>query len=540
MEYSNRRNIFAELAMSYVPHLTGLVDRNPYSRTYGCFDREYWHYRTRDFACGMSQEFVLPFALLYARPYPGNRWYGLERIRELAIAGMHFARRASHADGTCDDYFPWERAMGALVFSTYAATESCQVLKLDDAQMIDFFCRRGDHLLRHNESGRLSNHQALSALTLYNIYLLSGKDRYRRGAEERVALALSWQHPGEGWFQEYEGADPGYQTCTIDFLAKYWRKSGDDALLAPLRKAVEFCALFLHPDGSYGGEYGSRNTYHYYPHGFELLSSHIPAAAQLNDAWLDGAAKGKRYYNDDDRMIGHLSYNWLQAWEDYCPQRPSESLHARADFMQWLPDAGLAVAKNSGLYLVAGMKKGGVFKLYDDERCLVSDTGLIGELPDGRVLVSHLQDEKHRVEVQPQQGEFMVSGVLAVRSQKLASPFKQILFRLLNLSLGRFFPDLLRSLLQKLLITGKQRTELPFERVLKFTEGRLQVTDSLPQGAGFLRLSVGSDATSIYVAASNVYQESVLGCPWMEAPQDILQDGGTWQREFGGEDGLHD
>ncbi len=535
MERAPQRDLFADIAMSYVPHLIGLVDRNPFSTTYGCFDREYWHYRTRDFACGMSQEFVLPLALLYARPYPGNRWFGLERMRDLALAGIHFACRASHPDGTCDDYFPWERAMGALAFSTYAATEALQVLAHEDDRLIEFFIRRGDHLLGHNESGRLSNHQALSALALYNIFQLSGEDRFRLGAENRVELALRWQHPEEGWFQEYEGADPGYQTCSVDFLAKLWKKSGNDSLLDPLHRAVKFCAIFLHPDGSYGGEYGSRNTYHYYPHGFELLAPRIPLAAQLNDAWLDGAAKGKRYYNDDDRMIGHLAYNWLQAWEDYCPQRPDENLHDRPDFIRWLPEAGLAAAKSHGRYLVAGMKKGGVFKLLDAQRCLVSDTGLIGELPDGRVVVTHLHDENNQVEAECRNGTgiFLVKGTFTVRSQKLASPFKQILFRLLNLSLGRFFPNLLRAMLQKLLITGKKRTSLPFERVLTFSEGCLQVIDKIPPQAGFRRLSASSDATSIYVAASNVYQESVLNCPWIDAPESVRQEGGDWVRKIG-------
>ena len=531
MQQATKRDLFANLAVSYIPHMAGLIDRNPYSRTYGCFDREYWHYRTRDFACGMSQEFVLPFALVYARPYPGNIWHGQERMRELAVAGLHFAHRSSHKDGTCDDYYPWERAMGALAFSTYAATEAYQVLALNDNELLSFFRLRGDHLLRHNESGRLSNHQALSGLTLFNIYLLCGDERFRRGAEDRVALALSWQHPLEGWFQEYEGADPGYQTCTIDFLAKYWKKSGNDEVLEPLRKAVHFCTLFLHPDGSYGGEYGSRNTYHYYPHGFELLAADIPLAAQINDAWLEGAAKGKRYYNDDDRMIGHLAYNWLQAWDDFSSDRPATSLHARADFIKWMPDAGLAAIKSHGHYLVAGMKKGGVFKYYNDQQCLISDTGLIGELSDGRVIVSHLQDEKHVVEAIPEQGLLNVKGVMSVRSGKLATPFRQILFRILNMSLGRFFPNVLRALLQRLLITGKKRTDLHFERTIECGKGLLRVTDHIPTGASFTRLSIGSDATSIYVAASNVYQESTISCSWLDAPEKVLKKGGKWVRE---------
>ena len=89
-----------------------LVDRNPYSPTYGSFDRSYWHYRTMDFPCGMYQEFVLPLALVYAYDFPDNPYYRKERVKELALAGIDFARRSSHRDGSCDDYFPYERALG--------------------------------------------------------------------------------------------------------------------------------------------------------------------------------------------------------------------------------------------------------------------------------------------------------------------------------------------------------------------------------------------------------------------------------------------
>src|SRR5690606_38816730 len=138
--------------------------------------------------------------------------------------------------------------------------------------------RRGDHLGAKNETGQLTNHQAFAALALENVHILTGEERFRRYANDRTALTLSWQHE-EGWFQEYEGADPGYHTCTIDFLGKLWQKNGKDELLAPLMKAAKFAEHFLHPDGSYAGEYGSRNTYHFYPHGFELLAGrgHAPS-----------------------------------------------------------------------------------------------------------------------------------------------------------------------------------------------------------------------------------------------------------------------
>src|SRR5690606_30437258 len=148
----------------------------------GSFDRSYWHYRTMDFPCGMSQEMVLPLALAHAWDLPGGEAFrGRERLRELVLGAMRFARLSSHSDGTCDDYFPFERAMGALVFSLYAMPESCLVLDLKNsarpedglAELLEFFVRRGDHLGAKNETGQLANHQAFAALALYNVFLLT-------------------------------------------------------------------------------------------------------------------------------------------------------------------------------------------------------------------------------------------------------------------------------------------------------------------------------------------------------------------------------
>jgi len=515
------RDRYVELALSYIPHLVQLVDRNPYSPTYGCFDREYWHYRTLDFPCGMSQEFVLPFALLYKHEFPGNRYHGLERMREIAVAGIRFADKGSHPDGTCDDYFPFERAMGALVFSLYACTESYMILGLDDEKMVDFFRRRGDQLAKVNETGRLSNHQALAALAAYNVYLITGDEKSKQVSEDRVALTLSWQHNEEGWFQEYEGADPGYHTCTIDFLAKLYQKNNDESLISPLKKAVEFAWYFMHPDGSYGGEYGSRNTYHFYPHGFEIMAPFTEKAGQIADHFLRGLEKDKRYHNDDDRMCCHCVYDWLQACLDYHPDRPAP-INERPNFFRWFPGAKIAVCKTDRYYAVSNLSKGGVTKVFDDEGPVGSDTGLIGQLDDGRVIVSHLVDEQNRISVDEKKREAGVSGVFSYRRTKLSSPFKLVIFRMLLLTIGRFAPNLTRSLIQKLLITAKPRTSYGFTRKLKFMEDVVEIEDQIKGPVSLKRLSAGSDATSIYVANSNVFQESVLVCPWVNASEDTV------------------
>jgi hypothetical protein len=541
------RKRYVELALPYIPRLLHLVDQNPYSRTYGCLDRAFWHYRTMDFPCGMSQEMVLPLALVYARQYPGNRYHGIERMREIAEASVRYMTKSSHVDGTCDDYFPFERAMGALVFSLYSATEAYQVLDMNDDEVLDLFARRVRHLDDENETGRLSNHQALAALAAYNVYKITGDDHARHIAERRVELTLSWQNKEEGWFQEYEGADPGYHTCTIDFLAKLRQKMSrpghaEDGFLKPLIKAAEFSWHFMHPDGSSGGEYGSRNTYHFYPHGFELLAPYSEKAAQIAEAFLTSVPRDKRYHNDDDRMTAHYVYNFLQAWEDYHPERPQPITESRREPATiWMSEAKMVISWNGkesqaegGRHAIANLSKGGVLKIFDAEGPIASDTGLIGELDDGTVVVTHLVQNDNIVTTTSKDRVFVVEGDFCRRKPNLMSVFKQLLLRGWLLTIGRFNANLTRSIIQKMAITGKPKLPYRFKRTITIDDERVTVEDRFPKDMPLKRISIGSDATSIYVANSLTHQESRL-CPWQHADINNLPKEGNqcvWERTY--------
>ncbi len=517
------RRRYSDEALAAIPRLLTLVDRNRYSPTYGCFDRSYWHYRTMDFPCGMSQEFCLPLALAYHHPFPDNPYYKKERLKELALAGVEFASRSAHPDGSCDDYFPFERALGAMVFSLYAMTETCLVLKELPRHFHDFFRRRADWLMQHNESGQLTNHQAFAALALHNVFEITGVKHFAEGRDQYLDIVESWQSP-EGWFQEYEGADPGYQSCTIAFLAKLLKKvqKGNvrERILKMLRPAVEFSWHFMHPDGSYAGEYGSRNTYHFYPHGFEVMAEYDEKAGQIADQFLNLALPNRRrYFNDDDRMCAHYVYDWMQAYLDFHPVRPAP-LNARANFTKIFPLAKMAVKKTDDYYAVMNLSKGGVMKVTTEKGPAYGDTGLIGKVKDERVVVSHRVDDYETKIEESADGALIASasGALCKRKSNLPTPARQILFRMLNLTLGRFASNFLRKVLQKILITGKPRTEYTFSRKFTLDAKTIRIENVIvkPSGApDFVSLHVGSDATSIYVANSNVYQESVL-LPWRD------------------------
>ena len=521
------RGLYLSAALAEIPRLLGAVDRNPYRATYGCLDRQYWHYRTSSFPSEMYQEGVLPLALVCATRLSENRWYGNARVRELAVAGIRFAARASHADGSCDDYYPFERALGAAVFSLQATARAYQLLEMDDPDLVAWFRCRADWLIAHEESGRLSNHQALAALGLLRVAQITGSERYRDAAEARTERVLGWQSE-EGWFEEYGGADPGYQTVTIDCLAKIRRITADQRLDEPLRRAVDFARLFLHPDHSYAGEYGSRGTYHFYPHGMELLAAQSGSAADLADGFLKSLRTGTQAHFSDDRMFAHRPANLIEAYLDWSPVRPADP--EETEPTRYLRGAGLLVRREGRRHTVISAARGGVSKHFTPGKAAVTDAGLIVETVDGRVAVSQWHDPARHVDFRPAESKqapacLSVSGPLDWARFETATPLKQALLHLGMCSVGRFLRTLVRRLLQERLITGRRACPIRLTRAFELLPGpesgdgpSLRVRDTIELTSPKIRvrrMAFGTDHQAAYVAASGVYQPSVLA-PWVD------------------------
>ncbi|MBN2293622.1 MAG: hypothetical protein JXM70_14430 [Pirellulales bacterium] len=534
---------YAKHALAAVPRLLGAIDRNPYRETYGCLDRQFWHYRTAAFPSEMYQEGALPLALAFSTEMPDNRWFQCQRVRELAVAAIHYAARSSRADGSCDDYYPFERALGAAVFSLQATTRAYQVLELDDGEILAWFQRRADWIIDNDESGRLTNHHALAALGLLRVADISGQDKYRMAAEEKIGTVLDWQHD-EGWFDEYGGADPGYQTVTIDSLAKIRRESENTALDDSLGRAVRFAREFLHPDSSYAGEYGSRGTYHFYPHGMELLAADgvgncSEKAADLADGFLESLAHGTVAHFDDDRLFAHRLGNLFEAYQDWAPRRPvktntEESGNGQSNYY---PAAGMLVHRMGECQSVISTARGGVFKHFSASGENTTDAGLIVETTDGRIAVSQLHDRGREVEYSDtsQEGDtqnfesLTVTGPLHWIHHETLTPLKQAIFHAGMVTMGRWCRGQVRRLLQRRLITGRSESDIRLTRRFEFRRTKndysLRVIDSIEltdPKIKILRMSLGSDHQSIYVAASGVYQDSCL-IPWTDLDQHVAE-----------------
>ncbi len=130
--------------------------------------------------------------------------------------------------------------------------------------------------------------------------------------------------------------------------------------------------------------------------------------------------------------------------------------------------------------------------------------------------------------------EIVVQGRLGWAKQQQMTPTKLMTLRGMILTGGRFSPNLVRRLLQKLLITGKAETPFSFSRRLHWRDGAWHVTDEV-QAEDWSRVEtarIGTDQTSIYVLMSRVFHRSHLA-GWLDLTDRVrnLSAGSTLRVE---------
>jgi len=519
MTDTNRRNLYAAEGLRYMPQILTMVDQNPLSPTYGCGDRQYWLYKSIDYPGGMYGEFAFPLALAYAHPFPENPYRGHEKIRDLAIAVIRHQARTAHGDGSNDDFYPFERAMGSTAFTLYAIAEAARTLDLKDDDILSFVARRARWLAGARETGRLANHHALAALGLASAAALTGEAGLSKAATQCRDRVLGWQTK-EGWFPEYDGFDPGYHTFTITFLAYLRRLTNDDTLTEPLARAVALAAEMMGPDGSLGGEIGSRNSFHFLPHGFELLAPEMGEARYVADRFLDSLEKGSRSYLDENRTFCHYQYNYFQAWLDYADREPCPDWRP-ADGIRQFADAGLTSVRRDGIHALVSTKKGGVVKASSETGPIASDTGLVITDRGGGMYAPAIEGGFDEELSTGKSGEIIVevsANFAMVPNTITASTTKLAVLRLLNYTVGRVAPNLLRWLIQHLLINRKKTFPVRVRRRIEIDENGITVSDRLNKMSERLNvagISASTDLTTIYTASSNAWSPSRF-FPWRD------------------------
>jgi len=537
---NDERTIYAAKAISQIPRLLSQLDRNPYSPTYGSFDRSYWHDKGSDFSNADQQLGALVLALVYSCDYPGNPYYGQAKIRDWAISGLDFLSRIQHADGSFDEHYPRERGWaGPTAFLVYYGGEALRILSDEMAELVRERVRHTIHraalsiVKGQAEEDLLANHHALACLAVWSAYELLEDPALKNGFDRLWKGFLELHDAQEGWSMEYDGADPGYQSATVSFLAKLLELRTDPRLEDVVRQSIEFCSFFIYPDGTYGGSIGSRHTSHFYPHGFELMAKTNDLALAMASRMSKSLQEGKLVPPDimSDRYIVLRMVEYLLAYKDSAVRTAKRSLLPceSGPFVRYFSNARLWVANHKNNYIVSNLGKGGVLKVFDRQRgrLILCDGGVLGKLKSNAVITSQWTNPAYQIQQTGQDWE--VRGHLQqTPSQKPFTLVTHLLFRLALLTLGRSpaFSHWLKGRIRKIMMLDTKPIPFAFKRKMILNPDKLIIVDEL-KIVGRLTLTdllIGDEFLVRHVPQSQYFQMHELETSAQRMSAEQLSD----------------
>lgn len=501
-----------------LPRLLALYNPDRTSASYGMGNRIYWAWGLIDFANGTFQGAANGLSLLLVNHLLPDGFSENAMLRRIdaMFTGTDRIRRK---DGSLEEAFPYE---GSYCVTALAAFDLlCAMKLLKSRTESDTWARWQtvihpmiDFLIRADETHALiSNHLATASACLFRWHALTGDSQ----AENKARLLLNrilQNQSAEGWFTEYQGADPGYQTVCMYYLADVHRQRPDIGLLEPLTRSVRFLWHFAHPDGSFGGLYGSRCTRFYNPAGMEALANEIPEALALAD-YMAGAIAQSRMVTlssiDEPNLIPWFNaYTWAAVLFEKRRQVKQEislvpcmqKQYRRAVFEQ----AGLFIDQGPDHYTIISTHKGGVVYHFQDGRLTLCDAGVVVRTRKNELASTQTYAPENEV-------QWLDDNTLTVDTQfclmprRLPKPMEFLALRLPCVSVFRFLTlrEFVKRILVKVLITGKN--PLPAGNIRTIRLGYdLTMKDHIHLPFGYEKVDNLGPFVSIHMASQGYWQ----------------------------------
>ena len=509
-------NAYLKEIYDALPRVLGLFDANPLSPTFGYGDRYYWAWKLTDFSNGTFQGAAHGLARLLSSgllPPSISEESVLLRIEAIFSA----ADRMRRPNGSMEEAYPFESSycVTALVaFDLLVALDLIEHRIASDKKekyrqivhpMIGYLCRSDE------THAFISNHLATASAALLRWSEEETSESHRKGLNllERILKRQS----REGWLVEYEGADPGYQTLALYYLCDILEKRPDLHLRESLCQSVDFLCHFAHPDGSFGGYYGSRNTRFFYPAGIEQLAkSYAPAAALsefMRSSILNHSVVTLASIDEPNLVPMFNAYCWAATIEskaevtDYvlpCLRGERESIEFR--------EAGLLIENRKSSYTIVSVHKGGVCYGFDkgpEKECDINVGAVICD--DGGRLFS-TQSSQANNHWERRENCIVVESEFVEMLQQVPTQFQFVVLRLMNLTLMRigWINERIKRLLVKMLITQKRRSGVKNVRSIRLG-GFPRILDRIEgPSEGFRKIEPTAPFSAIHMASQGYWQ----------------------------------
>lgn len=450
-----------------LPRLLALYDTDPLSLTFGLGDRSYWAWKTTDFANATYQGAAHGLArLVHHNLLPEG--IGERAIVERIVSMIEALPRITGRDGGLAEAYPNESSFCVTALALFDGMLALDLLggRLPQAarnHWLEILTPLARFLHKADEThGFIANHLATAAAALYRWQQVTGGgERQGRVFLDRILKAQS----DEGWFPEYGGTDPGYQTLSLYYLADLRQLRPDLELDVPLARCIDFLSYFAHPDGSFGGFYGWRGTRFCVPSGFEVMAPDNATAAAFA-VFVRNSLAARRLiplaaFDEPNLPVMFNAWAWAAALAVAHDTSVSNIPCAGTDiWRRHFPEAGLVVDKGERHYSIVSWKKGGVVQHYVDGNCVVIDPGVVIE--SSTKVLATTQSLLGATFEHDSEGTLIVTAPFVVIRSRPPVPAEFVLLRLLSLTVLRVraINEWFKRLLVRRLVTGGRKTGL--------------------------------------------------------------------------------
>lgn len=460
-----QKNPYLVQTYATLPRLLACFEQDPTSPQFGVGDRLRWAWKLSDFTNGTFQGAAHGLArLVNAGLLP--TWLDEQRVVERILSILRAIRSIRRADGSLEEAFPGEASYCVTALVAYDSLCALELLesRIDQAvskELVDSLAPLIRFVLANREShATITNHLATAAAAIIRWERISGQNT--GGAGDALVAEIISMQSAEGWFPEYEGPDPGYQSLAMTYLADINDIRPDLGLSAPLQRAAEFLAYCVHPDGSFGGLYGARNTRICHPAGIEALASFSDAAASMLPA-IRSSIENRDCVTldvlDPNNMVPAFNgYCWAAVLADGRPEPGHGMVPGVADgvWRKRLDHAGLLLDKGANHYTVISFKKGGVVYHFPKGGRTVVNPGVAATRGDGDLYMTQSWFDGNVVTFEDDR--ITVRSELTKAQREWPSPFQFIVLRALALTVLKIGPirNLIKKMLVERLITGRK------------------------------------------------------------------------------------
>lgn len=479
------RESLGKVASLALPRILTQVCRDPTSPNYGCCDRNWWHYKIRDFPSIILQQ--AGYALAEAASTPVGTRLSSELLGLATATGRFWNQRAMRMRAF-EEYYPYEQGYPPLAFSALSVAKLCSTGLVEPDTVYPGMKVASRQLLNRWEGGA-SNQQiaGISALSVVrNIWpQLVPSEAFNHILDRTLRMQTE-----EGWFPEYGGPDLGYLSVSIDCLWDLYNYTLDGRILVSIEKALLFLSWFVLGPTHQGGMHNSRNTDYILPYGWVRYSIEVtkplaPIVEALNTLY-DPEAKERVgfFYAIDDRYwahyVGHSVLRALNRLEHALSREQtnpsiaipgSRTTTLSPSNTKRLSGHAILSSEGSNPSALVATKKGCLFSAVWSDGSYVTDFGWILAGEDGSYYTSHWWSDRWEVSIND--NTITCSGSMVSHAEHQSSPGKHALLRLLSFLLG----SRLIRLLKRVMIFKPHRSRYGFERTVFLSSNSVEVTD---------------------------------------------------------------